>query len=60
MGLSFKQPESIVAEAVTDRLWHRRLRFPLLSICPYHFEWTDEEWLIAISGRPTLRTPSGV
>ena len=27
------------------------------AICPYHFEWTDEEWLIAISGRPTLRTP---
>lgn len=29
------------------------------AICPYHFEWTDEEWLIVISGRPTLRTPSG-
>jgi uncharacterized cupin superfamily protein len=27
------------------------------AICPYHFEWTDEEWLIVISGRPTLRTP---
>jgi uncharacterized cupin superfamily protein len=29
------------------------------AICPYHFEWTDEEWLIAIAGRPTLRTPEG-
>src|ERR1700694_404167 len=29
------------------------------AICPYHFEWTDEEWLIVISGRPTLRTPEG-
>ena len=29
------------------------------AICPYHFEWTDEEWLIAIAGRPTLRTPDG-
>ena len=29
------------------------------AICPYHFEWTDEEWLIVIAGRPTLRTPAG-
>jgi len=29
------------------------------AICPYHFEWTDEEWLIAIAGTPTLRTPEG-
>lgn len=29
------------------------------AICPYHFEWTDEEWLIVIAGRPTLRTPEG-
>jgi len=29
------------------------------AICPYHFEWTDEEWLITLSGRPTLRTPEG-
>jgi uncharacterized cupin superfamily protein len=29
------------------------------AICPYHFEWTDEEWLITITGRPTLRTPEG-
>ncbi|HZD88284.1 MAG TPA: cupin domain-containing protein [Gaiellaceae bacterium] len=29
------------------------------AICPYHFEWTDEEWLLAIAGRPTLRTPEG-
>jgi uncharacterized cupin superfamily protein len=29
------------------------------GICPYHFEWTDEEWLIVLTGRPTLRTPEG-
>ena len=29
------------------------------AICPYHFEWTDEEWLIVIAGRPTLRSPEG-
>jgi uncharacterized cupin superfamily protein len=27
--------------------------------CPYHFEQTDEEWLIALSGHPTIRTPEG-
>jgi uncharacterized cupin superfamily protein len=32
---------------------------PGQSICPYHFEWTDEEWLIVIAGAPTLRTPFG-
>jgi uncharacterized cupin superfamily protein len=29
------------------------------AICPYHFEWSDEEWLIVIAGSPTLRTPDG-
>src|SRR6266508_1291626 len=29
------------------------------AICPYHFEWTDEEWLIVLDGVPTLRTPAG-
>ena len=29
------------------------------TICPYHFELTDEEWLIVIAGTPTLRTPEG-
>ena len=26
---------------------------------PYHFEVTEEEWLIVLVGRPTLRTPDG-
>jgi uncharacterized cupin superfamily protein len=29
------------------------------AICPYHFEWTDEEWLIVIDGTATLRSPEG-
>lgn len=29
------------------------------AICPYHFEWTDEEWLIVVAGCPTVRTPEG-
>ena len=29
------------------------------AICPYHFEWTDKEWLVVLVGHPTLRTPEG-
>ncbi|HUZ99961.1 MAG TPA: cupin domain-containing protein [Gaiellaceae bacterium] len=32
---------------------------PGQAICPYHFEWTDEEWLVVLAGTPTLRTPEG-
>jgi uncharacterized cupin superfamily protein len=32
---------------------------PGQSVCPYHLEWTDEEWLIVLGGTPTLRTPEG-
>ena len=32
---------------------------PGQSICPYHYEYGEEEWLIALVGRPTLRTPDG-
>jgi uncharacterized cupin superfamily protein len=28
-------------------------------ICPYHYEYGDEEWLLVVTGRPTLRTPQG-
>jgi len=29
------------------------------AIGPYHFEWTDEEWLIALAGQVAFRGPSG-
>ena len=29
------------------------------SICPYHYEQPEEEWLIVLAGRPTLRVPDG-
>lgn len=29
------------------------------SICPYHYENAEEEWLIVLVGAPTLRTPEG-
>jgi uncharacterized cupin superfamily protein len=29
------------------------------SICPYHYEYGNEEWLLVLAGRPTLRHPGG-
>ena len=29
------------------------------SVCPYHYENAEEEWLVVLVGRPTLRTPAG-
>ena len=30
---------------------------PEQSICPYHYENAEEEWLIVLAGRATVRTP---
>ena len=32
---------------------------PGQSICPYHYEYGEEEWLIVLQGRPTLRHTDG-
>ncbi len=32
---------------------------PGQSICPYHYEYPEEEWLAVVSGRVTLRHPDG-
>lgn len=29
------------------------------QLWPYHFHWNNEEWLVVVSGTPTLRSPSG-
>jgi uncharacterized cupin superfamily protein len=29
------------------------------AICPYHFEYGEEEWLMVLEGHPTLRHPDG-
>jgi uncharacterized cupin superfamily protein len=29
------------------------------QICPYHFHYANEEWLLVVSGSPTLRSPEG-
>ena len=32
---------------------------PGQAICPYHYEYAEEEWLIVLEGSPTLRHPEG-
>jgi uncharacterized cupin superfamily protein len=32
---------------------------PGQSICPYHYENPEEEWLLVLAGQPTLRHPEG-
>jgi uncharacterized cupin superfamily protein len=32
---------------------------PGQSVCPYHYEYGNEEWALILQGRPTLRHPSG-
>jgi uncharacterized cupin superfamily protein len=32
---------------------------PGQSICPYHYEYAEEEWLLVLRGTPTLRHPQG-
>src|SRR5262249_9952097 len=32
---------------------------PGQALCPYHYEYGEEEWLLVLNGRPTLRTPQG-
>ena len=32
---------------------------PGQAICPYHYEYAEEEWLLVLTGTPTLRHPEG-
>jgi uncharacterized cupin superfamily protein len=32
---------------------------PGQAVCPYHYECGEEEWLVVLSGTPTLRSPDG-
>jgi uncharacterized cupin superfamily protein len=32
---------------------------PGRKICPYHWHFGEEEWLLVVAGSPTLRTPEG-
>lgn len=32
---------------------------PGQAVCPYHYELGEEEWLLVLEGRPTVRHPDG-
>jgi uncharacterized cupin superfamily protein len=32
---------------------------PGQAVCPYHYEYGEEEWMLVLAGRPTVRTPEG-
>jgi uncharacterized cupin superfamily protein len=50
---------------VGERVGGRRIGASLYEIepglrsWPYHFHYGNEEWLLVVAGRPTLRTPDG-
>ena len=44
------------AELIGARLYELE---PGQRTFPYHYEYGNEEWLLCVSGRPTLRTPEG-
>ena len=33
---------------------------PGQAVCPYHYEHGEEEWVLVLAGRPSVRTPEGV
>jgi uncharacterized cupin superfamily protein len=32
---------------------------PGQALCPYHYEFGEEEWAMVLAGRPSVRTPEG-
>ncbi|HEX8159642.1 MAG TPA: cupin domain-containing protein [Solirubrobacteraceae bacterium] len=32
---------------------------PGQAVCPYHYEYGEEEWLLVLDGRPSVRDPEG-
>jgi uncharacterized cupin superfamily protein len=32
---------------------------PGQALCPYHYEYGEEEWALVLEGRPSIRTPEG-
>ncbi|MCW2954218.1 MAG: Cupin 2 conserved barrel domain protein [Conexibacter sp.] len=33
---------------------------PGQAVCPYHYEYGEEEWVLVLAGRVAVRTPEGV
>ena len=53
--------EHCFGEELGAALWSRTIYevAPGKRICPYHWHFGEEEWLLVVSGTPTLRTPEG-
>ena len=32
---------------------------PGQAVCPYHYEYGEEEWVLVLQGQPSVRTPEG-
>jgi uncharacterized cupin superfamily protein len=32
---------------------------PGQAVCPYHYEYGEEEWVLVLDGHPSVRTPEG-
>jgi uncharacterized cupin superfamily protein len=30
------------------------------ALCPYHYEYGEEEWALVVEGTPSVRTPEGI
>jgi uncharacterized cupin superfamily protein len=52
----FRMGPDLGAEQTGTTLYELR---PGEALCPYHYEYGEEEWLLVLDGRPLLRTPEG-
>jgi uncharacterized cupin superfamily protein len=55
-GGSFRFGQLLEAEELGTTVYELP---PGQAICPYHYEYAEEEWLIVLAGEPTLRHPEG-
>jgi len=56
-----RDPPSRFGEALGGTMWGGTLYElqPGEEICPYHWHFAEEEWLLVVAGTPTVRTPDG-
>jgi uncharacterized cupin superfamily protein len=52
----FRMGRDLGAKDTGTTLYHLP---PGEALCPYHYEYGEEEWLLVLEGRPHLRTPDG-
>ena len=52
----FRMGPDLGAKETGTTLYHLP---PGEALCPYHYEYGEEEWLLVLEGRPHLRTPEG-